>query len=100
MFEKDWIRRQSDRASWTVFVLDCCASDIGVTNLNAELSKHAIKRPRRLALWPTTPQGASHSGRFVEALGRVLATFNENYASIPLNEVFRRMLPELGTLSL
>lgn len=98
VFEKNWIRRQRDRTSWTLFVLDCCAADIGLVNLQAEFSQRILKRPRRLAMWPTTPQGASHSGKFVAALRRALDTFNENDTSIPLNEVFRRMLPELGDI--
>lgn len=95
-FEKDWFLRQGDRESWTLFILDCCGADIGVVNLEAELSQHAYKRPRRLAMWPTTPRGAAHSGRFVAALEEALATFTENDATVPLNELFLRALPALG----
>jgi hypothetical protein len=97
-FQEDWLRRQGDRQSWTLFVLDCCAANIGVTNLSHSLTRTPIKEPRRLSLWPATPQGANHSGSFIEALTRALATFNENDAVIRLNEVFRRMRPELADL--
>jgi hypothetical protein len=95
---KDWFRRQADRGSWMLFVLDCCGADIGVTNLTTALTSQAHKRPRRLALWPATPSGASHSGSFVTAFARALSTFTENDAVIPLNELFDRMSRELGGL--
>ena len=98
VFEKDWRRRQADNSSWTLFVFDCCGAEIGLANLQANLSQYAFDRPRRLAMWPTAPLGASHSGRFVDALGRLLATLTENDAAIKLNEVGLRVLPELGAL--
>jgi hypothetical protein len=97
-FEKDWVRRQRDEGAWTLFVLDCCGADIGVTNLQNALTRVALKKPRRLSLWPTAPSGATHSGRFVAAFARALDTFTENDAVIPLNELFRRMHAELGDL--
>jgi WD40 repeat protein len=97
-FERDWTRRQQDPTSWTLFVLDCCASDVGTTNLINALTQSVLTSPRRLALWPVTPRGASHSGRFVDAFERAISTFSENDEVIPLIEVFRRMKAELGDL--
>jgi hypothetical protein len=98
MIRSDWAARQSEPSSWSVFVLDCCASDVGVTNLVNALSAPAARMPRRLGLWPVTAQGASHSGRFVDVLERCLETFTENDEGIPLHELIRRISSELGGL--
>jgi hypothetical protein len=99
MIRSDWaVRQQAEPSSWSVIVLDCCASDVGVANLVHALSAPAARKPRRLGLWPVTPQGASHSGRFVDILERCLGTFTENDEEIALQELIRRISPELGDL--
>jgi hypothetical protein len=96
VFRKDWIWRKSNGQGWTLFVLDCCGSDVGRSNLANKLTKHAIEAPRRFSIWPTAPSGASRSGYFVESLARAIASFTENDASIPLNELFDRL--DLGQI--
>jgi WD40 repeat protein len=95
VLQQDWQHRQGDPARWTVVVLDCCASDIGVSNLIVELAGK-LNRPRNLALWPVSTKGASHAGKFAEALAHCLETFNANDERIPLQELIRRIAAELG----
>ncbi len=96
--QRDWQRRQTDPDSWALFVLDCCDSELGVTNLAAELSAKYPKKPKRLGLWPVAPGGAARTGAFVTAFEHALDTFTENDERIPLDEVFRRIRRELGDL--
>lgn len=96
--QRDWQFRQADPASWTLVVLDCCDSELGVTNVAAVLADRYPKKPRRLGLWPVAPGGASRTGAFVAAFERALGTFTENDERIPLDEVFRRIRHELGDL--
>lgn len=98
LIRSDWIAREAEPSSWSVIVLDCCASDVGVANLLHALSAPAPRKPKRLGLWPVTPQGASHSGRFVDLLERCLGTFTENDEGIALQELIRRVSSELGDL--
>ncbi|MCP3381239.1 caspase family protein [Bradyrhizobium sp. CCGUVB4N] len=98
VFAEDWNIRQTDPRCWTLFILDCCGANIGLINLQAQLSQRAYRYPHRLGMWPTSSSGASNSGRFVDAFARTLTEFNENNAVIPLTEVFRKMLAELGDL--
>lgn len=94
----DWRQRSEDDSSWAIVILDCCASDVGVTNLIHKLTASAYGRPRRLQLFPVTAQGASHSGRFVDALESNLnpPRFTVNDQRVPLQELFRRISSELG----
>ena len=90
--------RQDDVESWVLVILDCCASDVGVVNLQNELTKYAFKLPKRWELWPVTPSGATHSGAFVQRFREALATFEVNDEVIELHEVMRRMGEYLGGL--
>jgi hypothetical protein len=96
---RDWQRRdQYGGGDWTLFILDCCASDDGVANIEHELTELPKPRPARYELWPVTPGGASHNGEFVARFADALTTFNEHDTSIPLHDVFRRIGAGLGDL--
>jgi hypothetical protein len=96
--QDEWLYRQQDPDSWALLVLDCCASDLGVDNIAAELRARSIKRPRRLEMWPAAPGGAIRTGAFVTAFENALQTFDVNDDRIALHEVFRRMRREIGWL--
>lgn len=96
--ERDWLRRQTDPASWALLVLDCCDSALGVDNLVAQLAMSPPTKPRRLGLWPVAPGGAARTGAFVDAFEHALETFTENDERVPLDEVFRRIRHVLGDL--
>lgn len=96
--QHDWLLRQVDASAWTLVVLDCCDSELGVTNLVNDLTAAYPKKPRRLGLWPVAPGGAARTGDFVDAFERALDTFTGNDAVIPLDEVFRRLRRDLGEL--
>ena len=92
------LRRRGNPDGWALFILDCCDSDIGVSNLNRDLEFAYAEKPRNLACWPVAPEGAARTGAFVDAFERALKTFTENDERIDLHEVYRRIREELGNL--
>jgi WD40 repeat protein len=91
-------KRKNDPDGWALFILDCCDSDLGVSNLNRDLELAYAEKPRNLACWPVAPEGAARTGAFVDAFERALKTFTENDERIDLHEVYRRIREELGNL--
>ena len=88
---EDWRRRVDDTRRWTLLILDCCASETGVANMETKLSSKPHPLPRRYGLWPVTASGASHNGEFVRLFAEALGTFTENDDQILLRDVFFRI---------
>jgi WD40 repeat protein len=87
---------RGEEEAWTVVVLDCCGSAVGVTNITNELTRDATQRPKRCVLLPVAEEGGSFEGRFVQKLGEVFDALTVNDQSISLQDLVKLVVQRLG----